>query len=56
VMNVLNLLHPIGVEVDTSALRSRVAGFREAMADEFPDYTFPRFRVPGPPPVAARKE
>ncbi|MET7782420.1 LamG domain-containing protein [Streptomyces mirabilis] len=45
IMNILNALHPIGVEVSTLAIRERVIEIRgEALAAN-PDHTFPKFRV-----------
>lgn len=52
IMNVLSELHPIGVEVDTRAVRERVVEVRDALLDVFPGYTFPDFRIRGPrPPI-----
>ena len=50
IMNVLNLLHPIGVEVRTRRIREHVVEVREGLLEAFPDYTYPNFRVPGPRP------
>ncbi len=47
-MNVLNLLHPIGVEVRTQRIREHVLEVREGLLEAFPDYTYPNFRVSGP--------
>jgi DNA-binding beta-propeller fold protein YncE len=56
IMNVLNLLHPIGVEIRTKPIRDRVVEVREQQLDAFPDYTYPKFRVPGPPPATPPME
>jgi hypothetical protein len=46
VMNVLNALHPIGVEVDTRALRERVVELRgDVLRGVVPGFTFPDFRA-----------
>jgi YVTN family beta-propeller protein len=50
VMNVLNTLHPIGVEVSTRIIREHVVELGASLLDVFPGYTFPDFRVPGPRP------
>jgi hypothetical protein len=55
-MNVLNLLNPIGVEVRTHRIRDHVVEVREGLIDAFPDYTYPNFRVPGPPPTGPMEE
>ncbi|MFE5587282.1 LamG-like jellyroll fold domain-containing protein, partial [Kitasatospora sp. NPDC056531] len=49
IMNILNTLHPIGVEVLTGALREHVVEARDA-ATANPDYTYPKFRVRAVPP------
>jgi YVTN family beta-propeller protein len=56
IMNILNALHPIGVEVSTRAIRERVIEVRDDLLDAFPDYTFPNFRVRGPVPTQREKE
>jgi hypothetical protein len=58
IMNVLNTLHPIGVEVTTHALRDRVVEVREDPLSAFPAYTYPDFRARGRrlPRRPARKE
>ena len=56
IMNILNALHPIGVEVSTRALRERVIEVREGLLDAFPDYTYPNFRARGSLPRRARKD
>jgi YVTN family beta-propeller protein len=56
IMNVLNALHPIGVEVSTRALRERVIEVRAGLLDAFPDYTYPNFRARSPLPRRARKD
>jgi hypothetical protein len=50
-MNVLNLLHPIGVEVRTRSIREHVPEVRAGQLDAFPAYTYPDFRVRGPAPA-----
>lgn len=55
-MNVLNLLHPIGVEVRTQRIREHVLEVREGLLEAFPDYTYPNFRVSGPAPAAPGQE
>jgi YVTN family beta-propeller protein len=52
VMNVLNTLHPIGVEVSTRIVREHVVELGASLLDVFPGYTFPDFRVRGPRPVS----
>jgi hypothetical protein len=51
IMNVLNALHPIGVEVDTRVIREHVAELGGSLLDVFPPYTYPEFRVHGPRPA-----
>jgi YVTN family beta-propeller protein len=53
VMNVLNALHPVGVEVGTAELRNHVAELADNL-DLFPGYTYPDFRSRRPPPVRQR--
>jgi len=50
VMNVLNVLHPAGVEVNTSELRAHVAEL-SGVLDLFPAYTYPDFRARRSPPA-----
>jgi hypothetical protein len=50
VMNMLNTLHPIGVEVSTRIIREHVVELGASLLDVFPGYTFPDFRVRGPRP------
>jgi YVTN family beta-propeller protein len=45
VMNMLNELHPIGVEVNTRIVRQHVVELRDSLLDVFPGYTFPDFRL-----------
>jgi DNA-binding beta-propeller fold protein YncE len=54
VMNVLNHLCPVGVEVDTSAVRDRVVELRTGLLEAFPPHTYPDFRARGPRPPAFR--
>jgi Concanavalin A-like lectin/glucanases superfamily len=48
VMNVLNALHPMGVEVVTAALRARVVEVRSDPLGSDPSYTYPQFRLHRP--------
>jgi hypothetical protein len=54
IMNVLNTLHPAGVEVDTSAIRSHVIEIQGDLQQINPEFTFPKFRVRGPLPRRVR--
>jgi len=45
VMNVLNALHPIGVEIRTENVRAHVIEVRDGLFDAFPGYTYPNFRT-----------
>ncbi|MEV8630891.1 LamG-like jellyroll fold domain-containing protein [Streptosporangium sp. NPDC051023] len=49
-MNVLNHLCPIGVEIDTRAIRAHVLELQSGLLDPFPPYTYPDFRTRGPRP------
>ena len=51
IMNVLNELHPVGVEVDTRAVREHVLELRDSLLDLFPPYTYPDFRARVPRPA-----
>ncbi len=55
ITNILNAFHPIGVEVNTLAIRRHVVEIRNQPFNAFPDYTFPVFRVRGPLPRRSRK-
>jgi hypothetical protein len=55
IMNILNVFHPVGVEVGTRAIRERVIEIGTELIDVFPDHTYPKFRVRGPAP-RRRKE
>ncbi|MFF5302029.1 LamG-like jellyroll fold domain-containing protein [Streptomyces sp. NPDC013161] len=55
IMNALNVLHPVGVEVNTAALRAHVVELQGDLSQANPDYTYPRFRVRGPLPPRARR-
>ncbi|MFF7475885.1 LamG-like jellyroll fold domain-containing protein [Streptomyces sp. NPDC008092] len=55
IMNILNVLHPVGVEVNTAAVRAHVIELQGDLAQANPDYTYPRFRVRGPLPPRARR-
>lgn len=54
IMNILNVLHPVGVEVNTAAIRARVVELQGDLSRVNPDYTYPKFRVRGPLPRQAR--
>jgi YVTN family beta-propeller protein len=47
IMNILNELHPVGVEVDTRIIRAHVLELSGSLRDVLPDYTYPDFRMPG---------
>jgi YVTN family beta-propeller protein len=51
IMNVLNELHPVGVEVDTRTVRERVLELRDALLELFPPYTYPDFHGRAPRPA-----
>lgn len=55
IMNILNVLHPVGVEVNTAAIRAHVVELQGDLSQANPDYTYPRFRVRGPLPPQARR-
>jgi hypothetical protein len=50
IMNILNTLHPVGVEVDTSAIRPHVIEAQGDLQQANPAFTFPKFRVRGARP------
>jgi hypothetical protein len=50
IMNILNVLHPVGVEVNTAGIRSHVIEVQGDLAQANPDYTYPKFRIRGVPP------
>ncbi|MEV7393446.1 LamG domain-containing protein [Streptomyces sp. NPDC091215] len=54
IMNVLNVLHPIGVEVNTAAIRAHVIEVGDSTQIN-PDFTYPKFRVRGPLPPQVRR-
>lgn len=56
IMNILNALHPVGVEVITGALRAHVVEVRDQPFNAFPDYTYPAFRARGSLLGRPRKE
>lgn len=56
VMNVLNELHPIGVEIDTRMLRAHVVELRAGLLDVFPAYTYPTYRQRVRPPGRTSQE
>jgi hypothetical protein len=47
IMNILNTLHPVGVEVITAAIRAHVIELQGDQSPANPDYTYPKFRVRG---------
>lgn len=47
IMNILNTLHPVGVEVLTAAIRAHVIELQGDQSPANPDYTYPKFRVRG---------
>jgi hypothetical protein len=55
IMNILNVLHPIGVEVNTAAIRAHVVELQGDLSQADPSFTYPKFRVRGPLPRQARK-
>ncbi|WP_043686912.1 LamG-like jellyroll fold domain-containing protein [Streptomyces xylophagus] len=55
IMNILNVLHPVGVEVNTAAIRAHVVELQGDLSHANPDYTYPRFRARGPLPPRARR-
>ncbi|WP_427924406.1 LamG-like jellyroll fold domain-containing protein [Streptomyces sp. cg40] len=55
IMNILNVLHPVGVEVNTAAVRAHVVELQGDLSQANPDYTYPRFRARGPLPPRARR-
>ncbi len=56
IMNILTAFHPIGVEVNTRALRERVIEVRGQLLNTVPDYTYPKYRVRGPAPRRPRQQ
>jgi len=54
IMNILNVLHPVGVEVNTAAIRTHVVELQGGLREANPDYTYPKFRVRGPLPRQVR--
>ncbi|MEU6238110.1 LamG domain-containing protein, partial [Kitasatospora sp. NPDC047058] len=55
IMNILNTLHPIGVEVSTRAIGEHVIEVRGDALAANPDHTFPKFRVRSGPPRRAKE-
>lgn len=55
IMNVLNVLHPVGIEVGTSAIREHVVELKGDLLQVNPDYTYPKFRVRGALPRQVRR-
>jgi hypothetical protein len=56
IMNILNTLHPIGVEFNTRRIREHVVEVSQGLLNAFPDYTYPNYRVRGPAPRRKQKE
>lgn len=50
ILNILNALHPIGVEVNTQIIRDHTVEVRGDLAAANPAFTFPKFRVRSPLP------
>jgi len=55
IMNILNALHPVGVEILTAAIRAHVIELQDPQAPANPDYTYPKFRVRGTLPPQVRR-
>jgi len=55
IMNILNTLHPVGVEVITAAIRAHVIELQGDLSPANPDYTYPKFRVRGPLPRQVKR-
>ncbi|MFN2496350.1 MAG: LamG-like jellyroll fold domain-containing protein [Pseudonocardiaceae bacterium] len=45
ILNILNALHPVGIEVNTQIIREHTVEVRGNLAETNPDFTFPKFRV-----------
>jgi len=45
ILNILNALHPVGIEVSTQVVRDHTVEVRGDLAPVNPDFTFPKFRV-----------
>ncbi|WP_105969043.1 LamG domain-containing protein [Streptomyces geranii] len=45
ILNILNALHPVGIEVDTRLVRDHTVEVRGNLAEVNPDFTFPKFRI-----------
>ncbi|WP_207400458.1 hypothetical protein, partial [Actinomadura fibrosa] len=45
ILNILNALHPVGVEIDTQIVRDHTVEVRGDLAAANPAFTFPKFRV-----------
>lgn len=48
IMNILNVFHPLGVDVTTDAIRKYVLEVQGLNVNVIPDYTYPTFRLLGP--------
>ncbi|MEV5847061.1 LamG-like jellyroll fold domain-containing protein [Streptomyces sp. NPDC051985] len=45
ILNILNALHPVGIEVNTQLIRDHTVEVRGNLAEVNPDFTFPKFRM-----------
>jgi hypothetical protein len=45
ILNILNALHPVGIEVNTQLIRNHTVEVRGNLAEVNPDFTFPKFRM-----------
>ncbi|MEO5874002.1 MAG: hypothetical protein ABIQ26_03285, partial [Streptosporangiaceae bacterium] len=45
ILNILNALHPVGIEVNTQIIRDHTVEVRGNLAEVNPVFTFPKFRV-----------
>ncbi|MDJ0343465.1 LamG domain-containing protein [Streptomyces sp. H10-C2] len=45
ILNILNALHPVGIEVNTRIIRDHTIEVRGDLAAANPDFTYPKFRV-----------
>ena len=45
ILNILNALHPVGIEVNTQLIRDHTVEVRGNLAEVNPDFTFPKFRI-----------
>ncbi|MFB4296708.1 LamG-like jellyroll fold domain-containing protein [Actinomadura sp. NTSP31] len=54
ILNILNALHPVGIEVSTQIIRDHTVEVRGDLAAVNPDFTFPKFRVRSATPPTRR--